>query len=968
MILLAMLLIGLPGSGGAAVDNPEELSKKILEEVREDATVVTYRGKVETRLGKMNFEIHAGRNDLDIAHEVINVLQKDIPLIVDYYDWLPRPTVHFIIDSETMIANGWAMVFPENRIAIYIMPPIGRSSLLINTDWTRALVIHEFAHIVHMDQTRGLLKWVRSVFGSFAKWGGVVPTWFTEGVATWTETHFTRGGRLRSIKIHDDLVRFFTGPGKCRDISCLDDPGVYPYGDLAYWAGVAFLDYLEQQKTGTISCLVKANSDSFPFFLNSSFRECTSMTASDAFDLFLERRYPLNSQASGPVRFAGLEWRRMENPPERSVSWETGERIVGDFYLFDEVFEDVPRLCVMNLETGKRRLHKFPWRMEFIGPASTDSAAVIGTFSPESDNFIRRAVLFDPVKMKEQQILKGVGPYFFPIEGKKCLELSFSDKRWILLKGDCSKDDKQELLRFPFGVMMAGAQIHVIDGKNFLGFLTGSKTGDSYYLIDIDSLGKGRPEIRRAFESKAGAAYLGACGRRFIFRDLEGKISIVDDAGKGLSLSKKKSEKITDLVIGAKWSLLRMKGAEKSFFVHKGSCNKIFDALEANGEGEKISIEAVDEAFEVSVGEANNLAPAVLTAKDSERKAEIKREWNFYPGLRHFRPHFWLFTFTGGENNDAVEFFTTISDPKERHTIAPSGRYYFDFKKTSGSVFYNYSRDNWNLGLYYGQIYSESTLSERPNSNALGSVSLGRSFHIATFSWNPALVYERQIEDDFLSRRKQERYKLFQQFSWQAHHADDFFQLWVLRLISYVQHTKFRKDFWGLQAKTVLDISLSRNLKTNFNVAYGRLFKKDFSSGIIFGGGTSSNPYGLDQFYEFYGIPYGDIFGNKVMTARAQMYWIADRVYGGVGLFPWYTRKIGLVFGADFVKADWLVVQDKLFRDKNLTSVHAGPRLEGTIFYQIPVSLDVLGTYILTNTGKKEGRGGALVLLKASMF
>ena len=223
VILLGMLLAGHPGFAGAAVENPEELSKKILEEVREDAAVVTFRGKVHTRLGEMSFEIHAGRNDLDIAHEVINVLVKDIPGIVDYYDWLPRPTVHFIIDSETMIANGWTMVYPENRVSIFVMPPIGRSSLLVNTDWTRALVIHEFAHVVHMDQTRGFLKWVRSIFGTWAKWGGVVPTWFSEGVATWTETHFTRGGRLRSIKIHDDLVRFFSKDGNCKDISCLSD-------------------------------------------------------------------------------------------------------------------------------------------------------------------------------------------------------------------------------------------------------------------------------------------------------------------------------------------------------------------------------------------------------------------------------------------------------------------------------------------------------------------------------------------------------------------------------------------------------------------------------------------------------------------------------------------------------------------------------------------------------------------------
>ena len=109
-------------------------------------------------------------------------------------------------------------------------------------------MLHELVHIIHMDQTRGVLKGLRTIFGAVGKLGGITPRWFTEGVATWAETNFTIGGRLRNKVLAMELKYLILRDDFCNSIDCLDEPGEYPHGRNSYWMGAYFLKSLEISK------------------------------------------------------------------------------------------------------------------------------------------------------------------------------------------------------------------------------------------------------------------------------------------------------------------------------------------------------------------------------------------------------------------------------------------------------------------------------------------------------------------------------------------------------------------------------------------------------------------------------------------------------------------------------------------------------------------------------------------------
>ena len=112
------------------------------------------------------------------------------------------------------------------------------------------------------------------------------PCGLQEGLATWAETKFTEGGRGRNRLLKWETDRRHLDESFCRSLDCLDGPGYYPHGATAYRMGSRFLTFLEENKKGTLSCLVRANARKIPYFLNWSFKECTGKSAALNFEEF----------------------------------------------------------------------------------------------------------------------------------------------------------------------------------------------------------------------------------------------------------------------------------------------------------------------------------------------------------------------------------------------------------------------------------------------------------------------------------------------------------------------------------------------------------------------------------------------------------------------------------------------------------------------------------------------------------
>ena len=76
--------------------------------------------------------------------------------------------------------------------------PTENTGLSFYDDWLRLLVIHELAHICDIDQTWGVTRFLRWIFGKYISMNGFTPQFLSEGYAVFAETVLTKTGRGRS--------------------------------------------------------------------------------------------------------------------------------------------------------------------------------------------------------------------------------------------------------------------------------------------------------------------------------------------------------------------------------------------------------------------------------------------------------------------------------------------------------------------------------------------------------------------------------------------------------------------------------------------------------------------------------------------------------------------------------------------------------------------------------------------------
>ncbi|MBL0938140.1 MAG: PD40 domain-containing protein [Gemmatimonadaceae bacterium] len=109
----------------------------------------------------------------------------------------PRGRVDMLLLDNTDVSNGFAQVFPSNRVVIYAVPPVASRELRFHDDWLRLVITHELAHVFHIDRARGIWRVGRAVFGRNPMLfpNMLAPSWVKEGIAVHYESAITGSGR-----------------------------------------------------------------------------------------------------------------------------------------------------------------------------------------------------------------------------------------------------------------------------------------------------------------------------------------------------------------------------------------------------------------------------------------------------------------------------------------------------------------------------------------------------------------------------------------------------------------------------------------------------------------------------------------------------------------------------------------------------------------------------------------------------
>lgn len=896
-----------------------EISEPIRGEIR------THLATIETKAGPYHIELHFNPSDEVYVKRVLAMLERDTNALADYFEYAPISRIHIML-SKTNYANGSATVFPWNLINLFKFPPVGGEHLMSIDSWLRGLVLHELVHVIHMDQTRGVLKGLRTVFGSVGKLGGVTPRWFTEGIAVWAESTFTEAGRLKSQLLNYELNQLMSDPNYCHKIDCLDAPGFHPAGQLAYWAGGRFMDFLERQKSGTIKCLVFENSSSLPFFLNNAFKTCTGATASSKFKEF-RASFKGEGRALLAKDWAPSYQARMIATPEGVIRYGNTRRD--------------PELTLLTDEGELTFLARSPGYVEtFFTPSQLDveKSEVLVSLMAHQSGYAPREIW--RYSTKDKKFLEEVTELrskevAFNLDEDHYLALSYERHHWKLEVVQ-KKTAKVETLR-TFEALAHVRFAHLVGERLIYGLTEIDEKGVEHFSLRALTLNE-RQIVKEEMlvEEQGLVRVLGSCGQKTYVNSRDGGLEL--DFSSGKLVAKKLA--LTPLLVSGNGPVVSYLMANES------------------GPGQMSC-----EEFSQSIAGAQTKLKSYRELRTPSGSEDEKLETKSYPRLSHFIPQYWLIDYISGDNLSAWRAYTSLSDPIARHTLDLGVNHYPEISKSVPTASYTYARGYFRIFTDYEKSFSQSSITQREDSSEVTSGGVGFERWWGRYNVSTQILYANKKASDFISEREIDEvsmglglYRL--RTFYDSFLGDTQFQARVMR-----SSPENLINYWGYQYRLGQELHLLPRTKLNLRGTYGRFVKDDFRSGVIYGGGSSS--YNSNYFHEFYGLSYSDAFGNRLYTARAQFDITAFNVYSaGGGFFPLFLKELHLLGGAEMIHADRIFIGGAFLRDDQITSYHAGVRALANLFYFIPIQSDLL--YVSTENPFGARKTDMILLLRGN--
>lgn len=191
-----------------------------------------------------HFRIHHHQGGEAMARRAAAIAEEARDRVGRMLGLQPSQVVEMSVWDDTDAANGWASVLPYDRIRLFAAPPGPDSELAAFDDHLRALVYHEYTHILHMDHVSGVPGLVNRVLGKTLLPNGATHPWFIEGLAVLVESRLTGGGRLGS-SLYAMQMRMAALEDTFPDLSELTvAPLELPRGGAPYLYGGYFLDFL----------------------------------------------------------------------------------------------------------------------------------------------------------------------------------------------------------------------------------------------------------------------------------------------------------------------------------------------------------------------------------------------------------------------------------------------------------------------------------------------------------------------------------------------------------------------------------------------------------------------------------------------------------------------------------------------------------------------------------------------------
>jgi Tol biopolymer transport system component len=163
----------------------------------------------------------------------------------------PSGTIDILVTDHVDSSNGTATPIPSNRIVVWAKPPVDQPALAYNRDWIELVVVHELAHIFHLDRSGRFGMALRRAFGRVPSWPLFsalgTPGWSIEGLAVVAESELTGAGRAHG-SYHDMVVRTAVLRDSFDQMDRLNGVSpLWPGGQRVYIYGSLFMEYLTER-------------------------------------------------------------------------------------------------------------------------------------------------------------------------------------------------------------------------------------------------------------------------------------------------------------------------------------------------------------------------------------------------------------------------------------------------------------------------------------------------------------------------------------------------------------------------------------------------------------------------------------------------------------------------------------------------------------------------------------------------
>ena len=238
----------------------------------------------------------------------------------------PRGTVDLVVADDVDFSNGYATVFPTNRIVVYAHPPVDARSLRFYDDWNELVVTHELVHVFHLDRTRGWWRGAQYLLGRNPLLfpGTYTPAWLVEGLAVYYESRLTGSGRLYGAE-HRMLARAAAADAALPTLDRLSLATTrFPGGQSAYAYGSLLFEHLARTRgADRVPAFVeRAAGTPLPYFSGLSARRAFGVRFSRAWAEF--RDSVTRAEAGLAAREPLPGWRDLTHEG-RSVAWPRWE-------------------------------------------------------------------------------------------------------------------------------------------------------------------------------------------------------------------------------------------------------------------------------------------------------------------------------------------------------------------------------------------------------------------------------------------------------------------------------------------------------------------------------------------------------------------------------------------------------------------------------------------------------------------